>query len=166
MTRISHFILVAGVVACQMIPAELYAQNNDLPGLLATPLVEEVTANTSGQSPIQPLLAMGPDDKIKYKSYSDKAAETRILFEDPMTGDWRENWFLDGKKATLRNTENGLFFSAGTVTKRDDPVIYHAHHAVLWTQQEFEGDIQISYEMTRVDSSNYGTTLLYIQARG
>jgi hypothetical protein len=52
------------------------------------------------------------------------------------------------------------------VTKSDDPVIYHAHHAVLWTQQEFEGDIRISYEMTRVDSSDYGTTLLYIQARG
>jgi len=92
--------------------------------------------------------------------------QTKILFEDPMTGDWQQNWFLDGKKATLRNTENGLFFSGGTVTKSDDPVIYHAHHAVLWTQKEFEGDIRISYEMTRVDSSDYGTTLLYIQAQG
>jgi hypothetical protein len=95
-----------------------------------------------------------------------KEKENKILFEDQMTGDWRENWFLDGKKATLRNTKEGLFFSAGTVTKSDDSVEYHAHHAVLWTQKEFEGDIKISYEMTRIDSSNYGTTLLYIQARG
>ncbi len=83
-----------------------------------------------------------------------------------MTGDWRKNWFLDGKKATLRTTEEGLFFSAGTVTKSDDSVEYNAHHAVLWTRQEFEGDIKIRYEMTRVDDSDYGTTLLYIQARG
>ncbi|HYW97399.1 MAG TPA: DUF4861 family protein, partial [Bacteroidales bacterium] len=95
-----------------------------------------------------------------------KDADSRILFEDSMTGDWSENWFLDGKKATLRNTAKGLFFSAGTVTKRDDPKEYHAHHAVLWTKKEFEGDIKISYEMSRVDSSNYGTTLLYIQAQG
>jgi hypothetical protein len=120
MMKISHFVLVAVVTACQAMPAELYAQD----------------------------------------------AEGGVLLEDPMTGDWQENWFLDGKMATLRNTEDGLFFSGGTVTKSDDPVIYHAHHAVLWTQQEFEGDIRISYEMTRVDSSNYGTTLLYIQARG
>ncbi len=97
---------------------------------------------------------------------NDKKEEANILLEDPMTGDWRENWFLDGKKATLRTTENGLFFSAGTVTKSDDPVEYNAHHAVLWTRKEFEGDIKISYEMTRVDTSDYGTTLLYIQARG
>jgi hypothetical protein len=120
MIKILHFVLVAGVIAFQMMPAELYAQE----------------------------------------------AETRILLEDPMTGDWQENWFLDGKKATLRNTEDGLFFSGGTVTKSDDPVLYHAHHAVLWTQKEFEGDIKISYEMTRMDDSNYGTTLLYIQAQG
>jgi hypothetical protein len=96
----------------------------------------------------------------------DKEDENKVLLEDPMTGDWRENWFLDGKKATLRNTKDGLFFSAGTVTKSDDSLEYHAHHAVLWTQKEFEGDIRISYEMTRIDSSDYGTTLLYIQARG
>lgn len=166
MTRISHFILFAGIIACQMILAELYAQDTDLPEPGVTPPVEVVTANTFMQSPLQPLLAMEPDEKLYDKSYSNKATDTRILFEDPMTGDWRENWFLDGKKATLRNTENGLFFSGGTVTKSDDPVIYHAHHTVLWTQKEFEGDIRISYEMTRVDSSDYGTTLLYIQAQG
>ncbi|WP_162418500.1 pectate lyase family protein [Cyclobacterium roseum] len=93
-------------------------------------------------------------------------AEPQILFEDPMTGDWQENWFLDGKHASLRNSADGLFFAGGTVTKNDDSLEYHAHHAVLWTKKEFEGDINISYEMRRIDDSDYGTTLLYIQAQG
>lgn len=89
----------------------------------------------------------------------------RILFEDPMTGDWRENWFLDGKEATLRNGDDGLSFAAGTIAKWHDPVKYHAHHAVLWTKREFAGNIRISFEMTRKDDGD-GATLLYIQARG
>jgi hypothetical protein len=83
-----------------------------------------------------------------------------------MTGDWQENWFLDGKLATLRNGKDGLDFAAGTVTKQQDPEAYHAHHATLWTKQEFEGDLRITYEMTRIDTSDYGNILLYIQARG
>lgn len=90
----------------------------------------------------------------------------KILFEDSMMSDWQENWLLDGKKATLEHRDNGLYFSGGTVTKRDDPEEYHAHHAVLWTKKVFEGDLRITYEMTRIDTSNYGNTLLYIQAQG
>jgi hypothetical protein len=89
-----------------------------------------------------------------------------VLFKDSMTGDWQENWFLDGKLATLRNGKDGLDFAAGTVTKQQDPEAYHAHHATLWTKQEFEGDLRITYEMTRIDTSDYGNILLYIQARG
>jgi hypothetical protein len=92
--------------------------------------------------------------------------DTNILFEDPMTANWQENWFLDGQKATLEHRNGGLYFAGGTVTKKDDPKEYHAHHALLWTKQEFEGDLFISFEMTRVDTSNYGNTLIYIQAQG
>ena len=91
---------------------------------------------------------------------------SKILFEDSMMGDWQKNWFLDGKKAIVLHNCDGLFFSGGSVTKSEDPENYHAHHAVLWTRQVFEGDILITYEMTRVDSSDYGNTLLYIQAQG
>jgi hypothetical protein len=93
------------------------------------------------------------------------ADEPRVLFEDPMTGHWHDNWFLDGKEATLRNGEDGLYFAGGTIAKWHDPVKYHAHHAVLWTKREFAGDIRISFEMTRKDDGD-GATLLYIQARG
>ena len=89
-----------------------------------------------------------------------------VLFEDSMAKDWQENWFLDGRKATVEHREGGLYFSGGTVTKDDDPEEYHAHHAVLWTNREFEGDLRIRYTMTRIDKSDFGTTLLYIQARG
>ena len=103
------------------------------------------------------------DDLIKEL---DPVYKPTILFEDSMTDNWQEKWFLDGKKATVRTGEDGLYFAGGTVTKRQDPIAYHAHHAVLWTHQVFEGDIRIQYEMTRVDDSSYGTTLLYIQAQG
>lgn len=83
-----------------------------------------------------------------------------------MAENWQENWDLDGKLATVEHRDSGLFFSGGTITKTMDPEAYHAHHAVLWTKQVFEGDLRISYEMTRLDSSTYGTTLLYLQAQG
>jgi len=89
-----------------------------------------------------------------------------VLFEDSMAGNWEENWFLDGKNVTLEHREGGLYFAAGTITKKQDREKYHAHHAVLWTKQVFEGDLAISYEMTRVDASDYGNTLLYVQAQG
>jgi hypothetical protein len=37
---------------------------------------------------------------------------------------------------------------------------------VLWTKRGFEGDLVIRFEMKRVDTSDYGTTLVYIQAQG
>ncbi len=95
-----------------------------------------------------------------------KRTESKVLLEDSMLDHWQEKWFLDGKKATLEHRSEGLYFSGGTITKSEDPENYHAHHAVLWTKQVFEGDLLISYEMTRIDTSDYGNTLLYIQAQG
>lgn len=110
----------------------------------------------------------GPENPDAAKPAAPEAKEkpSKVLFEDDMMGDWREQWFLEGKKATLEHRDEGLYFSGGTVTKAMDREEYHAHHAVLWTKQVFEGDIRITYEMTRVDTSDYGNTLLYIQAQG
>jgi len=95
-----------------------------------------------------------------------------ILFEDSMTGDWRENWFLDGEKATITQDENGLHFQAGTEPdlaprRNESPELrelYDSYHAVLWTQQEFEGEIGLSFEMTR--TSGGFTFLIYMLAQG
>jgi len=105
-------------------------------------------------------------EKHENPEASNTDSSAQILFSDSMSENWKENWFLDGEKATLEHRDDGLFFSGGTVTKMDDPEEYHAHHAVLWTKQEFEGDIRISYQWKRMESSDYGAILLYVQAQG
>ncbi len=86
-----------------------------------------------------------------------------ILFEDSMEEDWQENWFLDGKRAILGHTTEGLwiFCTPSGVNKKVNRAKFDSHHAVLWTKQEFEGDIRITYDFAR-----RGTSLLYIQAQG
>lgn len=92
-----------------------------------------------------------------------------VLFEDSMTGDWEKNWFLDGATAIVTHEDDGLLFhspSSGVspVDKNKFRKKFDSHHAVLWTRQEFEGDIRISFELTRleVDWAN----LIYIHAQG
>lgn len=69
--------------------------------------------------------------------------EAKVLFEDPMIENWRENWFLDGQRATLEHRDGGLaFLTDYTVNKRVDRAGFDAQHAVLWTRQEFQGDTQ------------------------
>lgn len=90
-----------------------------------------------------------------------------VLFEDPMAKDWQENWFLDGKRATLEHRDGGLAFitTASKVDKRVDRAAFDAQHAVLWTRQEFEGAIRISYTFTKLPGCSW-QKLIYVQARG
>ena len=55
----------------------------------------------------------------------------KMLFEDPMTGNWQEKWFLDGKKATLEHRDGGLCFFTppSNVDKNKDRATFDAHHA-------------------------------------
>lgn len=100
------------------------------------------------------------------------AEAVNILFEDSMSGDWRDQWFLDGQKATITQDENGLHFEAGSepnIQQRKDESpelreLFDSYHAVLWTEQEFEGEIGLSFEMTR--TSGGFTFLLYMLAQG
>lgn len=84
----------------------------------------------------------------------------KLQFSDPCTENWQDNWFLDGEIATVENSQNGMNFSAGPVN-RDD-----AHHAVLWTNESFEGDVKIEYNYTRTDDQVINVNILYIQATG
>jgi hypothetical protein len=90
-----------------------------------------------------------------------------VLFEDPMTKDWQNNWFLDGQRAVLEHRDGGLAFitSASKVDKRVDRAAFDAQHAVLWTKQEFVGDIRISYTFTKLPGCSW-QKLIYVQARG
>jgi hypothetical protein len=81
-------------------------------------------------------------------------------FFDSGTGDWCKKWFLDGKRAIIKNTEAGMVFSGGAV------VWDHASHAVLWTKDIFGGDVKIEFDFTRFDTINRWVNIIYIQATG
>lgn len=86
--------------------------------------------------------------------------EWKEVFHDPCTGDWKGRWTLDGEVATVTNAHNGMELKAGPEPKND------AHQAVLWTKQEFKGDLKIEYEYTPIDDHFQFVTILYIQATG
>ena len=89
-----------------------------------------------------------------------KEAEWNRGFYDPCTQDWKDNWTLDGEKATVRNSTKGMDFIAGPKAFND------AHHAVLWTKKDFKGDLKIEYQYTRLDNEHRMVTIIYIQATG
>jgi hypothetical protein len=100
-------------------------------------------------------------------SESDKLAFERVnnfrwseVFVDPGTGNWRDQWFLDGEVGQVANGAEGMKLTAGPEFKND------AHHMVLWTKESFEGDLKIEYDYTRLDAETRCVNILYIQATG
>ena len=89
-----------------------------------------------------------------------KSGKWHIKFKDDCTENWQNYWFLDGLKAIVKNSNEGMCFSAGTEEGND------AHHAVLWTKQSFKGNVKIEYFYTRTDSTTSWVNILYIQATG
>ncbi len=87
-------------------------------------------------------------------------AEWKEVFFDPGSGDWQQKWFMDGERGWVKNTSEGMVFSAGPI-RGDD-----GSHAVLWTKEEFEGDVKIEFDYTRVDDIDYAVNILYILATG
>lgn len=88
------------------------------------------------------------------------AAPWLETFNDSGNEDWTQNWVLDGERAEIRNTPNGMVFSAGPHAGD------HASHAVLWTQNTFAGNLKIEFDFTRLDTINRYVNILYIQASG
>jgi hypothetical protein len=94
----------------------------------------------------------------KFESLSTRKWET--VFTDRGTDDWRKHWVLDGERASVTNTPEGMVFAAGP--SPDD----HANHAVLWTNRSFSGDVKIEWDYTRLDHADRYVNILYIQATG
>jgi hypothetical protein len=84
----------------------------------------------------------------------------KTQFADSGVEDWRQKWFLDGERAVVKNTEKGMVFAGGPIV-RD-----HACHAVLWTEDIFEGNLKIEFDFTRLDTINRYVNIIYIQAVG
>lgn len=96
---------------------------------------------------------------IPISAYSAQT-EWHVVFSDTGTsGNWKDKWFLDGKKATVKYTPNGIKFSAGGGTTNAD-------HAVLWAKPVVENDVKIEYDFTRLDNVNNYVNILFIQAQG
>lgn len=86
--------------------------------------------------------------------------KTALLFEDSGTKNWKENWMLDGERAKVFNTDEGMEFMAGQEYGND------TCHAVLWTKQSFQGNICIEYDYTRTDTTTRCVNILYFHATG
>ncbi|WP_066631770.1 DUF1961 family protein [Labilibacter marinus] len=82
------------------------------------------------------------------------------VFNDDFTQDWTKQWVLDGQRATVNNTDEGMDFFAGKEQGND------TCHAVLWTKKSFQGDLLLQYEYTRLDTQNRNVNIIYIQATG
>ncbi|MFC0535709.1 DUF1961 family protein [Pelagicoccus mobilis] len=94
-------------------------------------------------------------------AFEDASAEAwKEVFSDSCTGDWTQQWFLDGEVGKVTTSLDGMTLTAGPEFKND------AHHMVLWTKESFEGDVKIEYDYTRLDSETNCVNILYIQATG
>jgi len=98
---------------------------------------------------------MEPDFEVASKGTAWEPA-----FTDACTGNWTNQWFLDGEIGTVETGENGMTLTAGPEFKND------AHHMVLWTKESFEGDLKIEYDYVRQDGENRCVNIIYIQATG
>jgi hypothetical protein len=77
------------------------------------------------------------------------------VFYDPGNEDWHTRWFLDGTKAKVSNDQQKMTIDT---TKNV--------FAVLWTKEEFKGDLKIEYDFLRQDDYPHGVNIIYIQATG
>ncbi len=87
-------------------------------------------------------------------------ADWHQIWEDAGTQNWQDKWTLDGKKATIENTQDGMNFQAGPIFGEN------ASHAVLWSRKSFQGDIKIEYDYTRLDNETKCVNILYLHATG
>lgn len=86
--------------------------------------------------------------------------KAELLFEDDGTGNWQDLWMMDGMQSKVINTPDGMELIAGPHAYND------SSHTVLWTKQEFEGDILIQYDYTRTDTAKRFVNILYFHATG
>ncbi len=83
------------------------------------------------------------------------------VLRDSGKNDWQELWTLDGKNSRVYNhKEHGMEIYAGA------RLLHDPDHTVLWTKEEFSGDIKISYEFTRLDNAEKCVNIIYLMARG
>ncbi|MCD8166527.1 MAG: rhamnogalacturonan lyase [Bacteroides sp.] len=118
--------------------------------------------NVGYNQPTQAGFYFGTDYDPRMKEHFQKMDSNRWKEKlvEQGTEEWQKNWFLDGKRALVKTTDQGIWFEAGPTLASD------ADHSVLWTRQSFTGDIKIEYDFTRTDSLDRFVNIIYIQAQG
>lgn len=105
-------------------------------------------------------LALRADTDVTPLFQDALSAPWQNVFEDSGHEAWPKKWSLDGRRARIENTEEGLYFESGPIAKE------HASHAVLWTQQTFQGDLKVEFDYTRMDTVNSYVCIVYLYATG
>jgi len=100
------------------------------------------------------------DSKAKKDFEKAQKLPWELSFEDKCTGNWQDNWVMDGERSKIIQNEKGMDYFAGTEAQND------TCHTVLWTKKIFSGDIKIEYDFTRLDTSSLGVNIIYILASG
>jgi hypothetical protein len=83
---------------------------------------------------------------------------SKLIFRDRFRT--TKNWFTDGKKLKLTTNRNRLLFDAGPTPASD------ADHSVLWSVNEYSGDLKIEFDYVRRDYATRYVTILYLFAQG
>lgn len=110
------------------------------------------------------LLTIGCIMSVEKKYNSDfhklNKLEWENVFSDNCRENWEEKWFKDGINAYVMNNEKGMTVVAG------ERHFHDSDHVVMWTKREFEGDIKIEYDFTRLDTVNNFVNIIYFLAQG
>ena len=104
-----------------------------------------------------------PEDDARTRFNALQKYEWKAVFDDSGRGDWRTKWFLDGARARVENSREGMTIYSGPAANSE------ADHAVLWTKNIFEAEnLKIEYNFTRIDTflSTPTVNIIYILAQG
>ena len=118
--------------------------------------------NREGLGPVSGAkdIKMNIDQRQEQRFTELNELEWKPVFSDSGKNDWNDRWFLDGERAIIRNTTDGMVFSAGPVYND------HASHGVLWTKDVFSGEVKIEFDYTRLDTIQKCVNIIYILATG
>lgn len=103
------------------------------------------------------LMNIGWEEVFSDPCVLEASPESKHLLNDKT---YENKWLLDGDVAFVRNSHEGMHLTAGPQLLNDD------HHMVLWTKEEFSGDMRIDFDYIRTDFLAVGVNILYIQATG
>ena len=107
-----------------------------------------------------PSLPAAQEEQLKLRFDVLEKEPWTLHLEDPGTADWKQKWFLDGEKSSITNTPAGIKLVSGAESLGD------AGHCVLWSKESFQGDLRVEYDFTRLDESERGVDIIYLQATG